>query len=37
MTVKTLSLPAEWLVDAIPRLYRERPALVHPWLHRLLD
>jgi predicted HTH domain antitoxin len=36
MTVETLSFPDVWLVDELPRLYRERPDLVHPLLHRLL-
>jgi predicted HTH domain antitoxin len=36
MTVKTLSFPHEWLLDELPRLYRERPDLIHPLLHRLL-
>jgi predicted HTH domain antitoxin len=35
--MKTLSLPDEWLVEELPRLYRERPDLVHPLLHRLLS
>lgn len=37
MTVKTLSFSDVWLVDELPRLYRERPDLVHPLLQRLLS
>lgn len=37
MTVEALSLPDVWLVDELPKLYRERPDLVHPLLHRLLS
>ena len=36
MTVKTPSFPHEWLVDELPRLYRERPDLINPLLQRLL-
>jgi len=34
--VATVPLPDEWLVEELPRLYRERPDLVHPLLSRLL-
>lgn len=34
--VKTLPFSDEWLVDELPKLYRERPDLVQPLLHRLL-
>lgn len=37
MTVETLSFPDVWLVDELPRLYRERPDLVQPLLQRLLS
>lgn len=37
MVIETLSLPDAWLVDELPRLYRERPDLVHPLLRRLLS
>ncbi len=30
------SFPEEWLVEELPRLYRERPDLVQPFLHSLL-
>ncbi len=37
MAIETLLLPDAWLIDELPRLYRERPDLVHPLLHRLLS
>lgn len=37
MVTETLSLADAWLVDELPRLYRERPDLVHPLLRRLLS
>ncbi|MBC8450222.1 MAG: UPF0175 family protein [Chloroflexi bacterium] len=36
MAVRTVSFPDEWLIEELPRLYRERPDLVHPLLHSLL-
>ena len=35
MSVETF-LPYEWLLQELPRLYRERPNLIHPLLHSLL-
>lgn len=37
MMTETLSLPDAWLVDELPRLYRERPDPVHPFLRRPLS
>jgi len=37
MEVETAPLPDEWLIEALPKLYRERPDLVHPFLLSLLD
>jgi predicted HTH domain antitoxin len=37
MTVEPLVFPDEWLIEELPRLYRERPDLVHSFLHHLLD
>jgi len=37
MAIETSFLPDIWLVDELPRLYRERPDLVHPFLRRLLS
>jgi predicted HTH domain antitoxin len=37
MTAKPLSFSDEWLVEELPRLYRERPDLVYPILDRLLS
>jgi predicted HTH domain antitoxin len=37
MTVESVTLPDEWLVEELPRLFRERPDLVHPLLRNLLD
>jgi predicted HTH domain antitoxin len=31
------TLVDEWLVDELPRLYRERPALLQSWIERLLS
>jgi len=31
------TLVDEWLVDELPRLYRERPALLQAWIERLLS
>ncbi len=36
MATPTLSLSDEWLVEELPKLYRERPDLLHPFLDRLL-
>jgi predicted HTH domain antitoxin len=30
------ALVDEWLVDELPRLYRERPTLLRAWIERLL-
>lgn len=37
MAIETPVFPGEWLVDELPRLYRERPDLIHPLLLRLLS
>jgi predicted HTH domain antitoxin len=37
MAVKIPSLPDEWLIQELPALWRERPDLIHPLLHRLLS
>jgi predicted HTH domain antitoxin len=37
MAVQTLAFADEWLVAELPRLYRERPDLVYPLLHSLLN
>jgi len=37
MAVESATFPDEWLIDELPRLYRERPDLVHPLLRSLLD
>lgn len=37
MAVETLTFPDDWLIEELPRLYRERPDLVHPLLRSLLD
>ena len=35
MGVRVSTLPDEWVVAELPRLYRERPELVQPLLHSL--
>lgn len=37
MPVASKSLFDEWLIEALPALYRERPELLHPLLHDLLN
>jgi predicted HTH domain antitoxin len=37
MAVEPVILPDEWLVEELPRLFRERPDLLHPFLSSLLD
>jgi predicted HTH domain antitoxin len=37
MAVQTLTFPDDWLIEELPRLYRERPDLVHSFLRSLLD
>jgi predicted HTH domain antitoxin len=37
MAVETLTFPDDWLIEELPRLYRERPDLVHSLLRSLLD
>ncbi len=37
MAVEPVVFPEEWLVEELPRLFRERPDLVHPLLRSLLD
>lgn len=37
MAVESLSFPDEWLIEELPRLYRERPDLVHSFLRNLLN
>lgn len=37
MAVEMAAFPDEWLLEELPRLYRERPDLVHPLLRGLLE